>query len=464
MRNALANCFTSKDFTGPYPRVLLKLLSRFTTIDTEFLAKLKLDTLRTKYSEQISSEMKGHIDQIIKNAKLRDEKTKTSEPTRETKKATSTTKSSSIEPTKKLPAPASAASKAQPIKKEPDVKKPVNEIKKIDYSGLGSARKLPNGAQKPTQNGSPAKRPRDDEVDPRTNKKVAVEGNAGAPTTKSSGVTQSASAGQPAHAVAAMAKPKPSASILAGRARTIVKPVVKRAEPAAPSAFSSISGLLAEIAKPKEAPKVREEPERAPETPEEMARRLRKEKRRKLRVVWKPDDQLEEVRIFQHDAAEDEGRGTNMLRDARDNRSEGQMLKMGIQDDDDDAEDDGKPRETSLRDWVVPNRISFEQIGGEQRDKSFVSRGGVKEITSEQQKFMQDYESRELMAVYTTAAEIPETPRSPPSKAFAEMESTPKVAVLPSDTAKMREVHRRWAEFGQYGAAASQQMALQRLG
>ncbi|KAJ1326297.1 Zinc finger domain-containing protein [Microdochium nivale] len=460
MRNALANCFTSKDFTGPYPRVLLKLLSRFTTIDTEFLAKLKLDSLRSKYSEQISSEMKGHVDQVNKNARLRDEKTRASEP----KRIPTATKLSSADPARKLPPPASAAAKPQLIKKEADMKKPITEVKKIDYSGLGSARKLPNSASKPVQNGSPAKRPHDNELESRTAKKVAVESNTGAPITKRPSGVPAASSGQPTQGSTAAAKPKPSATILPGKARTIVKPVVKRPEPAAPSAFSSISGLLAEIAKPKEVPKVREEPERKPETPEETARRLRKEKRRKLRVVWKPDDQLEEVRIFQHDAAEDEGRGTNMLRDARDNRSEGQMLKMGIQDDEDDAEDDGKPRETSLRDWVVPNGISFDQIGDAQRDKSFVSRGGVKDITSEQQKFMQDYESRELMAVYTTAAEIPETPRSPPSKALSEMDMTPKVAVLPSDTAKMQEVHRRWAEFGQYGAAASQQMALQRLG
>ncbi|KAH7025788.1 uncharacterized protein B0I36DRAFT_329134 [Microdochium trichocladiopsis] len=462
MRNALANCFTTKDFTGPYPRVLLKLMSRFTTIDTEFLSKLKLDALRTKYGEQIDSEMKGYIDQIIKNAKIRDEKTKPSEANKEPKKAA--TRPLSADPAKKPLPPSSGAPKVQAVKKEVETKKLAPEIKKIDYSGLGSARKLPNGAPKPAINGSPIKRPRDDDPDSRTAKKVAVEGSAGAPTTKASNANVSAPAGPGAQQVTASAKPKPSATILPGKSRTIVKPVTKRPEPAAPSAFSSISGLLAEIAKPKEAPKAREEPERAPETPEETARRLRKEKRRKLRVVWKPDDQLEEVRIFTHDAAEDEGRGTNMLRDARDNRSEGQMLKMGIRDDEDDAEDDGKPRESSLREWVVPNMISFDQIGEAQRDKSFVSRGGVKDISSEQRKFMEEYESRELMAVYTTAAEIPETPRSPPQRALSEMETTPKVAVLPSDTPKMQEVHRRWAEFGQYGPVAAQQLALSRLG
>jgi len=455
MRNALANCFTSKDFTGPYPRVLLKLMSRFTTVDTEFLTKLKLDALRTKYGDQIDSEMEGYIDQINKNAKLRDEKTKASE----TKKTAA--KAVSIEPTKKAIPSASVAPKVAPIKKEVDTKKALADIKKIDYSGLGSARKVTNGSTKPSINGSPVKRPRDDDPDSRTVKKVAVEGSAGAPTTKPPNTTANTQGTQGVTA----AKSKPSASILPGKARTIVKPVTKRPEAAASSAFSSISGLLAEIAKPKEAPKVKEEPERKPETPEETAKRLRKEKRRRLRVVWKPDDQLEEVRIFQHDAAEDEGRGSNMLRDARDNRSEGQMLKMGIQtDEEDDAEDDGKPKETNLRKWVVPNTINFSEIGEAQRDKSFVSRGGVKDITSEQQKFMEEYESRELMAVYTTAAEIPKTPRSPPQRALSEMETTPKVAILPTDNAKMQEIHRRWAEFGQYGPVAAQQLALSRLG
>ncbi|ESU17048.1 hypothetical protein FGSG_13745 [Fusarium graminearum PH-1] len=95
---------------------------------------------------------------------------------------------------------------------------------------------------------------------------------------------------------------------------------------AASSALSGIASLLDSINAPKPEspvqPKETDGPETS-ETPEEKAKRLRKEARRKLRVTWKPESELVQVKIFQKEDAEDEGREQNMIRDAADDRSEG---------------------------------------------------------------------------------------------------------------------------------------------
>lgn len=91
-----------------------------------------------------------------------------------------------------------------------------------------------------------------------------------------------------------------------------------------------------------------------PETPEEKARRLRKEERRKLRVSFKPDDSLVETRTFVHDPDEEIGHDDSMMRDVGDTRGEGQTLKMHKDLDLMDEEDDGEPIEQTLLPWKIP--------------------------------------------------------------------------------------------------------------
>lgn len=103
----------------------------------------------------------------------------------------------------------------------------------------------------------------------------------------------------------------------------------------------SFSETMADLNKPKEPTptKVVEEP---PETEEEKAKRLRKEERRKLRVSWKPDDSLTEVRLFTHDPDEEIGHDESMIRDVSDVGGEGRMLKLhrGLEDLDDEEDQD----------------------------------------------------------------------------------------------------------------------------
>lgn len=112
---------------------------------------------------------------------------------------------------------------------------------------------------------------------------------------------------------------------------------------------------MANLNKQKEAPPLKSEDNRPPETPEEKAKRLRKEERRKLRVSFKPDDSLVEVRTFVHDPEEEMGHDDSMMRDVGDSRGEGQMLKMHKDLDLMDDEEDGIPPEQSFAPWKIPS-------------------------------------------------------------------------------------------------------------
>ena len=91
----------------------------------------------------------------------------------------------------------------------------------------------------------------------------------------------------------------------------------------------SFAETLANIAKPKEMPssELPSKPEII-ETPEEKAKRLRKEERRKLHVHFKPDDELVEIRMLTHDPEEDLGHDDTLTRDAGDLRGEARSFKM----------------------------------------------------------------------------------------------------------------------------------------
>ncbi|KAI1778561.1 hypothetical protein F4818DRAFT_304417 [Hypoxylon cercidicola] len=467
----LRNFFQAGDYNGLLPKAIMRLASLFVTVDTEFLKdKVKFDKVYLKYKNELDVEGRGYLDKVFDNAKKRSSLKALDErgdaKNEEVKKPQTGISKKPSTSAKDSP----AASKALPPKKDAPVKKSIPDIKKMqftDYSGLGSARKV-------------SKRPGDEDVDLRAPKKTALENATGAPAAKLQ--PTSASTSSPASSANAQARARPSGSMLPGRSRVPAKAQPKKATPPV-SSSSTIGNILDEISNPKEKPKQAEEPARAPETPEETARRLRKESRRHLHVAWKPDHVLTEVRIFEHDTAEDKGRDQNMLRDAGDNRSEGQMLKQRVRDvANNDDDDDGAPEEINLRPYPTPEAFSSSQkamqlsieksIRQEVRDKNFVTRGGLRPVESDQKKVMEEHESRELMAIYTSVSEIPESPRSPSHRFREEVKQRP-VHVLPStpsmwqeslkpNVPKRVEIHRRWAEHRQFGPVIASQLALQR--
>lgn len=213
--------------------------------------------------------------------------------------------------------------------------------------------------------------------------------------------------------------PKPATPPTAGAA--VPKSVVKK--PAAPQAprTSVLGSLLDSINAPKPEPKKVEAIKRAPETPEEKKKRERKESRRHLRVKFKEEGELEEIRLFTHEKAEDEGRDVDMLRDAHDDRSEGMMLKQrvdteSIDDDDDTAMADAQETDINSEEYPQLSQIDFSELSEKARKENAITRGGLADFSTPQQTIQANREATELMVVYTDESDIPDSAKEPSSE------------------------------------------------
>lgn len=111
---------------------------------------------------------------------------------------------------------------------------------------------------------------------------------------------------------------------------------------------------MADLNKPKETTPAQPSEPKSPETEEERKRRLRKEARRRLRVTWKPDESLTEVRLFTHDPDEELGPGDRMQREAGDVKGEGSVLKLH-RDLDEEEDEEGGFREEQLLEYLLPS-------------------------------------------------------------------------------------------------------------
>jgi hypothetical protein len=190
------------------------------------------------------------------------------------------------------------------------------------------------------------------------------------------------------------------------------------AAPAAPmkSGFS-FAETMANLAKSRE-PEPSKKPEdtkRPPETAEQRAKRLRKEERRKLRVTWKPEAMLVEIREFSRDPSEMPGNNNN-VRDVRDGKEkEGLMFKqhMEMMDVDVDEEDD-QPMEQSFFDFKEPSPIDFSTIDQADRERNYEPYGGgLLKVDSPEREAQERHEAITLMAFYALKSDIPPCPREP---------------------------------------------------
>ncbi|KAI1002341.1 hypothetical protein K3495_g5861 [Podosphaera aphanis] len=213
-------------------------------------------------------------------------------------------------------------------------------------------------------------------------------------------------------AIAKSLVPKRGIGNLLGISPKPVKPPPRKREPSPPSE-SKLGALLASIAKDPEPPRAPEAPARAPETPEEKARRERKESRRHLRVKFKEGSELEEVRLFKHEQAEDEGRQDEMLRDAHDDRLEGMMHKRRVTEIIMEDDDDYQPSEAEPP-YTKPSPINFSSLEKSSRfGLIYFTRGGDLKVTSVETKKQERREALELMVIYTDPDDIPYSPREP---------------------------------------------------
>ena len=204
---------------------------------------------------------------------------------------------------------------------------------------------------------------------------------------------------------------------------------------AGPKPFS-FADTLKNLNKTKESEPVESEEDRAPETPEERRKRLRKEDRRKLRVSFKPDDSLVQIRVFEHHPDEEIGHDDSMVRDANDIKGEGQMLKMhrerDVPDEDEEIGDIPVPAaEEVLRPWRLPRRkclicqciqhqcrlhlvvVDFNDIPPAEQERNYSARGGKISAESEDKALQEDRETKTLIVTYTALSDIPPSPREP---------------------------------------------------
>ncbi|KAH8893352.1 hypothetical protein GQ53DRAFT_745602 [Thozetella sp. PMI_491] len=233
-------------------------------------------------------------------------------------------------------------------------------------------------------------------------------------------------------------------------------PVVKKAPAPPPSGKSKFASLLDEINDPKtetrRGPVLPADPAKE-ETEEEKKRRLRKEERRRqnLRVTFKSDDRLVEVREFERHEDEEPG----------------DFMTWGI-DNSESKTDEGR----ALRESHLSNIRSYEDLipidfpsslATAARGEAYTTRGGPKQFRTAEQAFMEDRDSKVLSVVYTSKEDIPPTPKSP-TLASSGPASTqqPEQWPLPTGAPLLDEMHRRHKDFQQQGLRKAAEHALHR--
>lgn len=201
--------------------------------------------------------------------------------------------------------------------------------------------------------------------------------------------------------------------------------------PPPPKPTFSFGDLLADLNKPKDTASEKPTEERPPETEEERKKRLRKEERRRLRVTWKPDDSLTEIRLFTHDPEEETGRDSSSIRDVGDIKGEGRVLKehKDLDDLEDDEEVGAKEEElqpyggvsgtpicvsADSRSRLTLLEIDFTVIEAEDRARNYVKRAGNLQPSSPEKQAQEHREATTLMVVHASPADIPSTPKEPP--------------------------------------------------
>ncbi|CAL3967384.1 unnamed protein product [Diplocarpon coronariae] len=398
LTTTLIECNKENDHQSKLPKAIFSLLAKFQNMTDDLLKRLKFDGIQKRWVKKGDEETKKDIVTILANT-------------------------------------IDAKEKATKAKKEPEqAEYPKKMREKSDPPKTRNAEiALP-----------PTKRAHEgDSSNGKANKKFALD---------------------TASTVNPSAKPIPikrsGVNLLGIASRPIAKAIPKKREPSSPTE-SKLGAILASIAKPPELPKAPIAPPRAPETPEEKAKRERKESRRHLRVKFKVGSELEEIRLFKHEQAEDEGRQDEMLRDAHDDRLEGMMHKQRVSETMDEDEE-YQPSEADLP-YPEPIEINFSQlVKSSPFGPTYTTRGGSVPVVTAEQKTQQRREGLELMVIYTDPSDIPPTAKEPHQNNHGtdgtidyEPERDIKLPTEPWMVQRLNEIY-------QYGPEQASQIALSR--
>lgn len=242
-----------------------------------------------------------------------------------------------------------------------------------------------------------------------------------------------------------------------------------------PSGTSKLGQLLADISAPKkviapEPPKPVTAPTPA-ETPEERKIRLRKESRRHLRVVWKGDDRLAEVREFTRWPGELEEMHRHFRSLGPGEQTEGMALKSNQE------STQRELHELEAAEYPALKPIDFDVLPEKKRAENYFTRGGTKNFHTDEQKFHEDRFGTVMMALYTSVDDIPPTPKSPQYEPELFMDESARTSYVPqsreiegTDEASKRlkdgldEYHLRTQQSIHFGPQRAMELARDRLG
>ncbi|KAL2218374.1 C-x8-C-x5-C-x3-H type zinc finger protein [Thermoascus aurantiacus ATCC 26904] len=437
MYSFLLDRHQASDFDGTLTVNILKLLARFVTMDEDVLQKTNVAKLLPRFVKRGGQTVKELAQKIMDNAAASTKRKQ--EAAKAASKDESASKSPAPETSGDAPRTESVAGTKRPREGEKGESNGQPATKRtVTPSGAKSATKADNGAatsgksstetkaeSKPSSatGNTAALRPKANIVAP---KPTSLFGSL-ASASKKPGTSNAARA---AAAAAAAASAKEKASAATEKKET--------PPPPPPKPTFSFGDIMADLNKQRDSISSKPAEDRPPETEEERKKRLRKEERRKLRVKWKPDDCLTEVRLFKRDPEEVPGDGA--IRGAGDIREEGRMLKLHKDVEDLEDEEEIGLREEGLRTYQLPSEIDFSVIEAEDRTRNFTKRGGSQEPTSREKQAQEQREATTLMVFHTSPADIPPSPKEPPPPSAEEL--TPEEEVPfgePPDHVKARQ-------------------------
>ncbi|TKA57900.1 hypothetical protein B0A55_12977 [Friedmanniomyces simplex] len=407
----LLDRFKIDDVNSPLPRVILELMTLFTTLSEATLEKVHLDKVLPRYIKKGDAKTQYFAKRITANAAAAVTATKDAAPQ-----------------VPKSAASAKAGTAASLSAKRPDPE-PVAGIKRAaSNAGEGGAVKKVATMAAKTNGVAAAAKPTGVVKKPAITNAATKPAATAVPVMKTKQVTA-----KPSSFFSSLqsATKKPGTSIKAGTpaqaagAKSAERKVALSVSAASKPTFS-FAETMANLSKPKEEkPAAKVEKQLPPETPEEKAKRLRKEARHKLHVSFKLGDELEQVRYFTHDPEEEIGHDDSQMRDVSDVGGEGRMLKLHA----DMMEE--------------PSQIDFSVIDDDERARNYVQCGGKLEPESTERATRQQYEANTLIVFYTDEKDIPPNPREPANPYNGEPLSDMKTFGAPDEKFAVRAKHRK---------------------
>jgi hypothetical protein len=427
------------DLNGSVTRAIFEILSTFTTLTEEKLEKVRLNKLLAIYQKKGDAKTQFWVKKIKANAV--------------TASKNAAEKETAVKPSSDAPAKAADAAASSPGKasaaaaKRPEavsgVKRAANGVSEANPAKRMAVGKPPvNGAAsavKPVAGAGAVKKPLTS----------AVPTNATATTSAAPRKTVAAKPTGFFSSLSSAAK-KPGTSIAekatsaTGDRTAAARNPVSNAAPMAKPAFS-FAETMAKLSKPKEEkPAPKPEKEVPTETTEERTKRLRKEERRKLRVRFRPDSDLVQIRLFTHDPEEELHHDASQVRDVADVGGEGRMFKQQHKLMDLDEEDDAPEEPENLVEFKEPSLVDFSVVEKDERQRNYEPYGGgVLKVTSAESDERRKYEDSNLVVFYASPDDIPANPREPANAYTGELSEPFRPFGLPDEQYVNRARERR---------------------